>query len=108
MIQKKSAVPGASTQVLVRLPEDLAEQFAALVPSRKRSRFLVDLLRRELERESAELSKAAQRLNELESNNTEANTELRDWQGARLVDDSDEFDAAEFERQFAEAQLKKQ
>lgn len=107
MIAKKSAGPAASTQVLVRLPVDLAERFAALVPSRKRSRYLVDLLRRELERESDELSSAAQLLSELESTSPEAEAEMRHWQEAALVQDPDEFDESEFERQFLEAQSKR-
>lgn len=91
-----------STQVLVRLPPDLAVRFASIVPSRNRSRFLIQLLRRELERESEQLSAAARRLTELESR--DAASETQDWIGATLVQEVDDFDAEEFTRQFRAAQ----
>jgi hypothetical protein len=54
-------------QLLLRLPEDLSQRFAQLVPQRQRSRFLLDLLRAELDRESQALALAAKTLTELES-----------------------------------------
>ena len=53
-------------QFTLRLPEDLARRLAAATPSRKRNQFVVDLVRRELDRESRELEEAAQRLSALE------------------------------------------
>ena len=53
-------------QFTLRLPEDLARRLAAATPSRKRNQFVVDLVRRELDRESRELEDAAQRLSALE------------------------------------------
>jgi len=53
-------------QFTLRLPEDLARRLAAATPSRKRKQFVVDLVRRELDRESRELEEAAQRLSALE------------------------------------------
>ena len=96
--------PAGTVQVLVRLPEDLAARFACLVPSRKRSRFLVDLLRKELDRESQELSLAAKRLTELESQDRRAQSENQEWIDATLTSESDGLDVAEFERQFHAAQ----
>lgn len=91
-------------QVLVRLPEDLATRFAHLIAPRQRSRFLVDLLRRELDRESTELVQAALRLNELEASYPPLATETSEWVNSNLVDDDDAvFDAKIFERQFNEA-----
>jgi hypothetical protein len=91
-------------QVLVHLPEDLATRFAHLVAPRQRSRFLVDLLRRELDRESTELVQAALRMNELEASYPPLATETREWANSNLVDDDDAgFDAEIFERQFNEA-----
>lgn len=55
-------------QITLRLPADLARQLAARTPSRKRNQFVVDLVRRELERESRELEDAAKRLSMLEQN----------------------------------------
>ena len=54
-------------QISLRLPEDLAQRLAACTPSRKRNQFLVDLIRRELDRESRELEEAAKRLSSLEA-----------------------------------------
>lgn len=53
-------------QITLRLPEDLARRLAACTPSRKRNQFVVDLVRRELDRESRELEEAAKRLSLLE------------------------------------------
>jgi len=53
-------------QITLRLPEDLARRLAACTPSRKRNQFVVDLVRRELDRESRELEEAARRLSLLE------------------------------------------
>ena len=85
-------------------PPDLAERLASFrfVPPRQRSQFPIQLLRRESERESQQLSEAAQRLTQLESG--EAELEIREWVDSELVDDTDPFDAAEFERQFRAAQ----
>ena len=96
--------PVVSKQVLVRLPDDLAERFASSVPSRKRSRFLLDLLRRELDRESRELSQAAKTLTEYESKDPKLGAETDDWLEASLVQQDDNFDPNEFERQFHAAQ----
>jgi hypothetical protein len=52
--------------ITLRLPEDLARRLAACTPSRKRNQFVVDLVRRELDRESRELEEAARRLSLLE------------------------------------------
>lgn len=98
----KTSGAKASTQVLVRIPPDLAERLATFVPPRQRSQFLIQLLRRELERESQQLSEAARRLTRLESG--EAELEIRESVDSELVDDTDPFDAAEFERQFRAAQ----
>lgn len=53
-------------QITLRLPEDLARRLAACTPSRKRNQFVVELVRRELDRDSRELEEAAKRLSLLE------------------------------------------
>ena len=94
-------------QVLVRLPDDLASRFAQVVAPRLRSRFLVELLRRELDRESSELTQAAIRLTELEAQDPQLLTEDGEWHNASLAADADEgFDAEVFERQYSEAQAR--
>jgi hypothetical protein len=53
-------------KMTLRLPEDLARRLAASVPLGQRNQFVVDLVRRELDRESWELEEAAIRLSLLE------------------------------------------
>jgi hypothetical protein len=92
-------------QVLVRLPDDLASRFAQLVAPRQRSRYLIDLLRRDLDRESGELVQAANRLTELEAKDPALATESNDWLNNPLVSDIDDgFEAEVFVRQSEEAQ----
>ena len=79
-----------SKQVLVRLPEDIATRFAQLVPTRKRASYLVNLLRRELDRENSELEKAAQHLTQLESKDTALLAEDETWLNAPLHHDTDD------------------
>jgi len=66
----------STQQITLRLPHDLAQRLAASTPSRKRNQFVVDLVRRELDRESRELEEAAQRLSLLEQTD---NADDADW-----------------------------
>lgn len=95
-------------QVLLRLPEDLAEKLARAVPPRQRNRFLVDLVRHELEKEDAELVAACETMNAIEAAHPELLAETQEWLDADLsgsVDDWDpDFDRETFEREFAAAQ----
>lgn len=99
-------------QLLLRLPEELSQRFAQIVPQRQRSRFLLDLLRTELDRESQALALAAKRLTELESTHPNLLEESVQWTSANLTidsaDDDANFDAQAFERGFATAQTKLQ
>lgn len=92
-------------QVLVRLPDDLANRLAQVVSPRKRSRYLIDLLRRELDRESDELVQAAKRLTEIEAQDPALVAESTEWLDTSLAAEADDgFDAGVFERQYQEAQ----
>lgn len=96
-------------QLLLRLPDDLAQRFAQVVPSRQRSRFLLNLLRTELDRESQALAHAAKTLTVLESGQPMLADESTQWVTASLTTDDDaDFNAAAFEREFAKAQAKVQ
>lgn len=96
-------------QVLLRLPEDLAARFAHVVPLRQRSRYLIELLRRDLERESSELVQAAKRLTALESKHPVMAAEQSAWLNQPLAADHDDgFDAGIFERQFKQAGTREQ
>ena len=95
----------APRQVLLRLPDDVANRLARAVAPRKRNQFLVDLLRRELEREDAELVAACEAMNALEARDPEFAREGQEWVDAVLTeDDDDKFDREVFEREFAIAQ----
>ena len=92
-------------QLLLRLPDDLAQRFAQLVPSRQRSRFLLNLLRTELDRESQALAEAAKTLTAQEAEQAGLAAESAQWVEASLTTDDDvDFNAETFEREFAQAQ----
>ncbi|MDP2371876.1 hypothetical protein [Rhodoferax sp.] len=95
-------------QVLLRLPDDVAAKLARAVPPRQRNKYLVDLLRQDLEKEDAELVAACEYMNAIEEANPELARETKEWVNADLtgsVDDWDpDFDREAFEREFAIAQ----
>lgn len=110
-MQNSTSHSGSSAkpqQLLLRLPDDLAQRFAQVVPSRQRSRFLLDLLRTELDRESLALAQAAKTLTEQEAGQPQAAAETAQWVNAALTaaDDDADFNAETFEREFAQAQAK--
>ena len=86
-------------QMTLRLPEDLARRLAAATPSRKRNQFVVDLVRRELERESRELQEAAIRLSSLEAAHA---SEVSEW----LAFDNKPVGADEFDEKRFLSELK--
>ena len=87
-------------QVPVRLPEDMAARFVQHVRPGQRNSYFLELLRRDLDRESNALEHAAQKLTALESKNSVLHKEDASWLNASLSDSDDDFDAAEFERQY--------
>jgi hypothetical protein len=95
-------------QVLLRLPDDVAAKLARAVPPRQRNKFLVDLVRQELEKEDAQLVAACEAMNAIEAAHPELLIETQEWLDADLsgsVDDWDpDFDRETFEREFAIAQ----
>lgn len=96
------------TQVLLRLPDDVAARLARAVAPRKRNQFLIDLLRRELEKEDQALIAACEALNRMEAKSPALQAETTEWLEAELtasVDASDaDFDAETFSRDAAKAQ----
>lgn len=81
-------------QITLRLPEDLAIRLAASTPSRKRNQFVVDLVRRELDRESRELEEAALRLSSLEAMHESEDTHWLAFENDAAS--ADEFDEKRF------------
>ena len=91
-------------QITLRLPEDLARRLAACTPSRKRNQFVVDLVRRELDRESRELEEAALLLSSLEAANTSEDT---DWLAFEVgAAGGDEFDENRFLKELSDRKEK--
>ena len=98
----------APRQVLLRLPDALAEKLARAVAPRQRNRYILELVSRDLEsRElarSALLTKAAIRMNELEAADPELARDGDEWTQAVLTDDEeDNRDQETFERDWAES-----
>lgn len=95
-------------QVLLRLPDDVAAKLARAVPPRKRNQFLIDLVRRELEKEDQALIEACEALNRMEAGSPALRAEPGEWLEARLTAPVDEwdpdFDAETFSREAAQAQ----
>ena len=99
-------------QVLLRLPDDLAAKLARAVPPRQRNRYIVDLLKHDLqskqEAQSRMLAEAADRMNELEAQYPELARETDEWVNAELTESVDvwdpDFDRTTFEREWSEAQ----
>ena len=95
-------------QVLLRLPDDVAAKLARAVAPRKRNQFLIDLVRRELEKEDQALVEACESLNRIEAASPALLAETANWMGAELTGSVDEwdpaFDAETFSREAAQAQ----
>ena len=99
----------AARQILLRLPEQVAIRLSRATLPRQRNQFIVDLVSRELDKEDAELVASAEFMNALEAKHPELVQEAMEWDRAMLIDeaeDSDDFDRAQFEREFAIAQSK--
>jgi hypothetical protein len=92
----------STQQITLRLPNDLARQLAAYTPSRKRNQFVVELVRRELDRERRELAEATQRLSALEAAHA---VEDSDWLDLDTSDSTwGEFDEERFLNELAAKQ----
>ena len=68
-----------TSQILIRLPDDIASRFRAVVPARQRNKFVADLVRTALQRQEAELASVADQVNEDERTNPDLIAENRDW-----------------------------
>ena len=95
-------------QVLLRLPDDVAARLARAVPPRKRNQFLIDLVRRELEKEDQALIEACDALNRMEAETPALRAEGGEWLAAPLTSPVEvwdlDFDAGTFSREAAKAQ----
>ena len=94
-------------QVLLRLPDDVAVRLARAVAPRKRNQFLIDLVRRELEKEDRALIDACEALNRMEAEHPALQAEAARWLETGLdpsgLSGDAEFDAGAFSRKAAQA-----
>ena len=95
------ATSAAPRQVLLRLPEDVAARLARAVAPRRRNQFLVDLVRRELDKEDRALVDACEAMNRLEAADPALASEAAEWLDATLAPSADALDAAFDARAFA-------
>ena len=95
-------------QVLLRLPDDVAAKLARAVAPRKRNQFLIDLVRRELDKGDQALIDACESLSRIEAADSALRAEAAEWLEADLaasVDKSDsDFDAETFSREAGQTQ----
>ncbi len=106
MLNTQTTVP---KQILLRLPDVLAEKLARSVAPRQRNNYILSLVSRDLESKevarSRLLTDAALRMNEIEAANPELASEGREWTDAVLTDDeNDGRDQETFEREWALSQ----
>jgi hypothetical protein len=74
----------------------------------QRNSYFLELLRRDLDRESNELARAAQALTALEEKNASLQKEDAAWLSAGLSPADDDFDVATFNRQYQAAKQARQ
>jgi hypothetical protein len=86
----------------------MATRFVQVVKPGQRNSYFLELLRRDLDRESNELAQAAQALTQLEAKDSALHKEDAAWLNASLLTSDDDFDAAEFERQYRVAAQKRE
>ena len=78
-----------TSQILIRLPEEIASRFKAAIPPRQRNKFVAELVKKALAAHEAKLGKIAEEVTQEELENPELIAEDRDW-NATLADGLDE------------------
>jgi hypothetical protein len=86
----------------------MATRFVQVVKPGQRNSYFLELLRRDLDRESDELAQAAQALTKLEAKDSTLHKEDTAWLNAPLLASDDDFDAKEFERQYRVAKQERE
>lgn len=70
----------STQQILIRLPEEVANRFKAAVPARQRNKFIADLVAKAVARHEDDLSRIAVAVSDEERRNPELAQEMRDWE----------------------------
>ena len=67
-------------QILIRLPEDIAARLNAVVPPRKRNKFVADLVTTAIARHEENLGRIAAAVTEEERKSPKLRQEMREWE----------------------------
>jgi len=70
----------STQQILIRLPEDVADKLKAAVPARQRNKFVAELVANAVARHEDELAKIAAAVTKEEKRNPKIGKETRDWE----------------------------
>ena len=79
-----------STQILIRLSDEIAERLKAVIPARKRNQFVVQLVEKALVDREHELGKIADAVTTEERESKPIQDELAAWERSTIVDGLDE------------------
>lgn len=72
----------ATNQILIRIPEQTAEELKSLVPARGRNKFIVGLIEKAVKKEEAGLSAIGRAVTREELKNAALRKERQVWQKA--------------------------
>ncbi len=70
----------SNQQFLIRLPEELVSRLKAVVPARKRNKFVADLVATAIASHEKELGNIAAAVTEEELKNPDLRQEIREWE----------------------------
>ncbi|MGH7818131.1 MAG: hypothetical protein ACREOR_12135 [Candidatus Binatia bacterium] len=79
----------STQQILIRLPEDIAARLKAVVPPRKRNKFVADLVTTAIVHHEEKLGRIAAAVTEEERKSTKLRAETREWE-ATIADGIEE------------------
>ena len=87
-----------SSQILIRLPDEIAARLKAAIPPRQRNNFVVELLKTALAAHEAQLGKIADEVTREELATPELIAEDRDWNAALADGLDDKHEPAQAKR----------
>ena len=70
----------STQQILIRLPEEVADRLKAAIPARQRNRFIADLVATAVARHDDDLAKVAAAVTYEEKHDPRLAREVRDWE----------------------------
>ena len=79
-----------ATQIIIRLPDEIAQRLRSLVPVRQRNKFVTDLVETAVANREKELEQIAAAVTAEEEGRPAIRQELKDWDGV-IADGLDEI-----------------